>query len=548
MVKSVSEIYREMNEAKVREQMLDRMINITMRYVKKKTGWNYWIRPNKEQLKKGGQGTLVLLNNGSALRFNWKMGDLYSISIWNKWKAYSKADRTIELMDTSLTFMLPELIHIIKKPSLTGKFEFYPKPDMVDGRGVIVEAKGRITPEEFYNNAVAMGFNPISMSWDDLSKVADNNNHTIPNKIKDATSQGKGKSRIWNISEFENISNPGSGPDIEKQEIEVTKKDMSTDTDVLKNLDKEAEDFFDAEWEYREDATPDELAQMDKRYHFLEYRLKSFAMGLTDLVCIYGGPGIGKTYTSTKILEEYGITEPMQSRLNMTQLLRTLYIKRKAGDVILFDEADEIMLDDNKINLFKRAFDDKEERFITATGPGVMNVSHMSRDELNELMDTNDELLNSGAGLDDIKIPSVFPFKGRCLFITNMKEDEFNSAIRSRASMVNMDLNAAQVWARIEQVLPYIPIGKGLDSNIDDNDRMIVFEEYKKTFRSKIEEAVRKWNNASGALEKRRLIDPKTLGPDLRNMSRWLRTYAEFKEIPSDFLTWQEIAIGDTGM
>jgi hypothetical protein len=71
---------------------------------------------------------------------------------------------------------------------------------------------------------------------------------------------------------------------------------------------------------------------------------------------------------------------------------------------------------------------------------------------------------------DKIKYPSSFEFKGRVIFISNLKKEEFDSAILSRSAKINMDLSPAQILDRMRKILPSLG---GEDVPIDQKEELL---------------------------------------------------------------------------
>lgn len=171
-------------------------------------------------------------------------------------------------------------------------------------------------------------------------------------------------------------------------------------------------------------------------------------------VMVFGSAGIGKTYSVMKTLSESGrvwyktteeessMTESDMDALldqpnptlikisgSITQkgLYKLLYRHRK-GDVLVFDDCDDVLKDKKMANILKAALDSGvEERVISW---------ETSRPE---------------EGL-----PNSFVFKSQIIFISNMTADKVDKAVRSRSADINLVLSPDEAYEHIGNVLPFI--------------------------------------------------------------------------------------------
>jgi hypothetical protein len=121
---------------------------------------------------------------------------------------------------------------------------------------------------------------------------------------------------------------------------------------------------------------------------------------------------------------------------------------------------------------------------ISWNASNTINVSKMdehSRRELNDMIDAQlhgEEIPEpsedfSGPKIKKdgpVKFPSQFDFKGRVVFISNLKKEEFDSAIMSRSAKINMDLSPEEVLVRMRSVLSHLG---GDDVAIEKKEELI---------------------------------------------------------------------------
>jgi hypothetical protein len=184
--------------------------------------------------------------------------------------------------------------------------------------------------------------------------------------------------------------------------------------------------------------------RIEERFMILERLSSSVIAGLSKAIIISGPPGLGKSYSIEKQLEQY---DPEGDRyiiskgfIRPSSLYTLLYQYRHKGNILVFDDSDSVFLDEVSLNLLKAACDTTEER----------HVSYRS-----ESIKTTD---------DGQLVPKSFEFEGSVIFITNYDFDKmieqgsklaphFN-ALMSRAHYVNLGMsNRRDYLVRVKQVM-----------------------------------------------------------------------------------------------
>ncbi len=163
-------------------------------------------------------------------------------------------------------------------------------------------------------------------------------------------------------------------------------------------------------------------------------------------------------------------------------IYETLFMFRKKG-LVIFDDLDSMWRDKDAANYLKAALDTSPVREISSVSTRMINVSKMSddkREELNTLIDRRlkdelepdivakaDEPDDDEEGGDPeidgskmqlkpgkVKFPSTFNFTGQVIFISNLKKNEFDSAIMSRSVKIDMSMTTEQILLRMKNILP----------------------------------------------------------------------------------------------
>jgi hypothetical protein len=108
--------------------------------------------------------------------------------------------------------------------------------------------------------------------------------------------------------------------------------------------------------------------------------------------------------------------------------LYKLLFRHRKGDVLVFDDCDDVLKDKKMANILKAALDSGvEERVITW------------------------ETARPEEGL-----PNSFVFKSQIIFISNMTADKVDKAVRSRSADINLVLSPDEAYEHIGNVLPFI--------------------------------------------------------------------------------------------
>lgn len=185
--------------------------------------------------------------------------------------------------------------------------------------------------------------------------------------------------------------------------------------------------------------------EMDKRirdsYFTMETLIGSVAKGLAPSLIISGAPGLGKSYTCKKVLDDSNINYTMvRGFAKETAMFKLLWQHREKGSVIIFDDCDSIFDSTAGLNILKSALELSENRSVSW---------------LSERKFVSD---------DGEKIPGTFDFKGSIIFLTNLNFDDLIargnklaphlSALMSRSMYFNVGVNnRTEIVCRLRQVV-----------------------------------------------------------------------------------------------
>lgn len=146
------------------------------------------------------------------------------------------------------------------------------------------------------------------------------------------------------------------------------------------------------------------LSDLKERFGILSILTKATVERNIRAATITGAPGVGKTYTVERILENAAKTkgikyEIVRGAISAVNLYKTAYELRKAGSVLVLDDADSIFNDEDALNILKVLCDSSDIRRPSW------------KKESNALL------------ADDV--PQSFEFEGAIIFISNLDFQKF---------------------------------------------------------------------------------------------------------------------------
>jgi phosphotransferase system IIA component len=211
---------------------------------------------------------------------------------------------------------------------------------------------------------------------------------------------------------------------------------LEFDTDAIKKREKEVAKESD-------ESILDRLAE---RFEILDEMTRAVKEGHVRAMIVSGPPGVGKSYGVERVLQKADLFNTLAERkpkfevvkgaMSSIGLYAKLYEFAQAGNVVVFDDCDSILMEDLSLNILKGALDSSERRFIS--------------------WNTDSRLLRSEG------IPDRFEFKGAAIFITNIKFEHVKSkrlrdhldALESRCHYIDLQMDTArEKILRIRQVV-----------------------------------------------------------------------------------------------
>jgi hypothetical protein len=186
--------------------------------------------------------------------------------------------------------------------------------------------------------------------------------------------------------------------------------------------------------------------RLRKRFKMLSDITQAAKEGNVRAVIVSGPPGVGKSFgveaqlAKSDLFNTIGGKKPkyeiVKGAMSALGLYCKLYEYSEAGNVIVFDDCDSVLLDDLSLNILKAALDSSKRRYISWNTDSRM-------------------LRNEG-------IPDRFEFKASAIFITNIKFDHVKSkklkdhldALESRCHYVDLTIDSERDKVlRIKQIV-----------------------------------------------------------------------------------------------
>jgi len=206
-------------------------------------------------------------------------------------------------------------------------------------------------------------------------------------------------------------------------EIRVTSSKLENEGDsVLLNAQKKLE------YEYSDpDVIFDDLATY----------VDMVINGAMNSLLLTGQSGVGKSFIVMEQLEGHGLKRNedffrITGKTSAAGLYTSLY--ENNDKMLIYDDCDSVFKDENAENVLKGALDTSRTREISWNVAAQLKTA------------------------SKVSIPKKFDFTGKIIFISNVPRKKINSAIRSRAFMLEIALSKEDMLTRMWALLPTIEL------------------------------------------------------------------------------------------
>jgi predicted 3-demethylubiquinone-9 3-methyltransferase (glyoxalase superfamily) len=174
------------------------------------------------------------------------------------------------------------------------------------------------------------------------------------------------------------------------------------------------------------------------------------ARGKSNSLIVSGMAGVGKTSVVIDTLNSIGFIKDEDyykstGTITTAGLYEVLFKNRNR--LVIFDDCDAVLKDSDSVNLLKGALDTYPVRELSKITKGnTFDSTGMSDVEIQATYDEKEGKL----------LPNRFEFKGQVIFISNLGEDKFDSAILSRSLHIDVNLTKSEVIGRMKEILKRI--------------------------------------------------------------------------------------------
>ena len=467
-------------EDKFSSDDIERIIAVMQRRLPRLLGMKIYRHGGSNGIVKGSTFDAILYYFGDrAFQIRMKGSKIAGIDVWDKFALNRGPSYTIDiskLNTSSILASISKLAQLILEPE-QGQIE----AEFVAEAIQLDEMARRIDSNSFFNMTVdeygAEGAK--SVTWDQIRAVADKNDVLIPAYIRN---QKIGRGR-WDATPGAEVAAQPEKDKPTKQSkdpilyIKVTAQDPTTKKFISAGDNKEAQALYGKIQSAIDGApTSTEIKDPETMYGHMAQLVDMVAKNQIRSLLITGSPGSGKTFSIMQVIEKNNLLKnkdyvKLSGKASPVEIYKTLFMFREGG-LIIFDDLDSMWRNEDATNILKAALDTSPVREISWASAQTINVSRMPDDKRQELfkmidkqIDGSDEEVDVFDEDEDgpkkkptkdtkIRYPSTFDFKGRVIFISNLKPDQLDSAILSRSVKINMDMTPQQILMRMRAILP----------------------------------------------------------------------------------------------
>lgn len=257
--------------------------------------------------------------------------------------------------------------------------------------------------------------------------------NNVYHKLRAARNRGKDYDSLQ--KEYDDLVN----------KIATARTDIKSNVKVIPIRDKEIEQL-ESQFENEVRATPEE------RFEDMESYIESTILGLRPGCIVSGAPGVGKTFRIMKALKQEGKIQGrdfglIKGKCTTQNLYMMMHDYKNPGQVLVLDDADEIINDPVAINLIKAFTDSSDERIVSygTSRPPKMDPEMAAA--------CDDAVLTSGG---EWVYPKEFEAKSSMIIITNMNAGQIDTAIRNRCLICDLSFNVDEILELVRSIAPKI--------------------------------------------------------------------------------------------
>ncbi len=213
---------------------------------------------------------------------------------------------------------------------------------------------------------------------------------------------------------------------------------------------------------------------------------------------VTGDPGNGKSYGIEQVIAESGLVQGkdyVYIKGGITTASAYEVLLAQTNGLIIFDDCDSLMTGTESVNMMKTALDSRDVREVSRINKNSIDTLNMTVEERDKICQPMSRILRGVATNDDIRMfenkiklpkskpnemdifntkpdsqkldlireyiknhmPSVINFRGRVIFISNIPQERWDTAILSRSFTTNISFTSEQMYEYIWNIRDKLP-------------------------------------------------------------------------------------------
>lgn len=293
----------------------------------------------------------------------------------------------------------------------------------------------------------------------------------------------------WNKKGKDTTSLQAEFNEIDRQYQEAK---VSVRSKVSVNVEGDKDEYRAQEEEYEQRATPEE------RFNDMEHYVSMVMKGLQPSVLICGAPGVGKTYRVMQKVKSSGRNfKVIKGKETTLAFYMDLFHFRHDGDILVCDDADDVLTDDTITNLIKAATDSSDERIISY---GTSKPPIMSEEEFMGLSVEDQNICGTimAGGKELHTYPKSFITNGSLIIITNRNAGQIDTAVRNRGLICDLAFTVEECLGLVKSIMPAIMPNK---LSVDAKFKALKYLEDLASGKSKMEISIRSFVTVAKVFE-----------------------------------------------
>ena len=238
----------------------------------------------------------------------------------------------------------------------------------------------------------------------------------------------------------------------------ITNNSFSVSKNVSVSFQGENQSLAKFETEFEERATPQE------RFADMESYVDMVLNGLQPSLLVCGAPGVGKTFRIMKKVKVSGLNyQQVKGKVTPLACYQLMMMYSTKDDILVFDDADDMLTDDVITNLLKAATDSSDERIVTYASSQLPVIPNTEFDQLPPEIQVQCPEVTKGSLVVHVW-PRSFTTEGRIIIITNRAAGQLDTAVRNRGLICDLAFTPSECLDIVRDIMPAIDPGKLSDN------------------------------------------------------------------------------------